>query len=66
VIRLKDGESITYLCREFGISLKTGYKILNRYQERGLEGLTDLGWRPLPVCQPIAGADGSNHRRCHA
>jgi hypothetical protein len=27
VIRLKDGESMASLCREFGISRKTGYKI---------------------------------------
>jgi hypothetical protein len=25
--RLKDGESMASLCREFGISRKTGYKI---------------------------------------
>jgi putative transposase len=27
------------LCREFGISRKTGYKIFNRYKGCGLEGL---------------------------
>jgi transposase len=41
VIRLKDGESMASLCREFGISRKTGYKIFERYEECGLEGLTD-------------------------
>src|SRR5829696_8241121 len=41
VIRLKDGESIASLCREFGISRKTGYKIFERYEECGLEGLSD-------------------------
>ena len=46
VIRLKDGESMASLCREFGISRKTGYKILDRYQECGLEGLTDRARRP--------------------
>ena len=30
VIRLKDGESMAALCREFGISRKTGYKIVDR------------------------------------
>ncbi len=34
------------LCREFGISRKTGYKILTRYNEIGLEGLTDRSRRP--------------------
>jgi len=46
VIRWKDGESMASLCREFGISRKTGYKILERYQECGLEGLTDRARRP--------------------
>ena len=41
VIRLKDGESMASLCWEFGISRKTGYKIPDRYQNCGLEGLTD-------------------------
>lgn len=46
VIRLKDGESMASLCREFGISRKTGYKIVDRYAECGLEGLTDRARRP--------------------
>jgi transposase InsO family protein len=46
VIRLKDGESMASLCREFGISRKTGYKILDRYEECGLEGLSDRTRRP--------------------
>ena len=47
VIRLKDGESMAALCREFRISRKTGYKIFERYEECGLEGLTDRARRPL-------------------
>ena len=46
VIRLKDGESMASLCREFGISRKTGYKILDRYEQCGLEGLSDRTRRP--------------------
>jgi transposase InsO family protein len=46
VIRLKDGESMAALCREFGISRKTGYKIVGRYEECGLEGLTDRARHP--------------------
>jgi len=46
VIRLKDGETMAALCREFGISRKTGYKIQDRYEECGLEGLTDRARRP--------------------
>src|SRR5438270_9464525 len=46
VVRLKDRESMASLCREFGISRKTGYKILDRYEDCGLEGLTDRARRP--------------------
>jgi putative transposase len=31
VARLLDGEKMAMLCREFGISRKTGYKLINRY-----------------------------------
>lgn len=41
VIRLKDGEKMAALCKEFGISRKTGYKIFTRFEHHGLEGLTD-------------------------
>src|SRR6516162_3511286 len=47
VIRLKDGESMACLCREFGISRKTGYKIFERYEQCGLEGLSDRTRRPI-------------------
>jgi transposase InsO family protein len=40
------GEPMAELCREFGIARKTGYKIFDRYQECGLEGLTDRSRRP--------------------
>ncbi len=35
------------LCREFEISRKTGYKIFNRYNDEGLEGLTDRSRKPF-------------------
>ena len=47
VIRHKDGESMASLCREFNISRKTGYKILERYEQCGLEGLSDRARRPF-------------------
>jgi len=47
VIRLTDGETMASLCREFGISRKTGYKILERYEACGLEGLSDRTRRPF-------------------
>ena len=45
--RLLDGESMTDVCREFGISRKTGYKVFDRYKEHGLEALTDRSRRPV-------------------
>ena len=47
VARLLDGESMTEVCREFGISRKTGYKIFDRYKEHGLAALTDRSRRPV-------------------
>jgi Homeodomain-like domain/Integrase core domain len=35
------------LCREFGISRKTGYKIFNRCQEHGCQAFTDRSRRPV-------------------
>ena len=35
VARLLDGEAMTEVCREFGISRKSGYKIFDRYREYG-------------------------------
>jgi transposase len=46
VARLLEGEKMSSLCREFGISRKTGHKIYNRYKECGLEGLNDRSRRP--------------------
>src|SRR5438445_5162990 len=45
--RLLDGEAMTDVCREFGISRKTGYKIFDRYKEHGLAALTDRSRRPV-------------------
>ncbi len=47
VARLLEGEPMSFLCREFGISRKTGYKIFDRYKDHGLEGLTDRSRRPV-------------------
>src|ERR1700741_614953 len=46
VARRLAGEPMADLCREFGISRKTGYKIFDRYQECGIHGLTDRSRRP--------------------
>ena len=46
VARLREGEKMAVLCREFDISRKTGYKLFSRYQELGVAGLTDRSRRP--------------------
>jgi putative transposase len=46
VARRLDGEKMTVLCREFGISRKTGYKIFNRYKDFGIRGLEDRARSP--------------------
>ncbi|WP_218940417.1 IS481 family transposase [Denitrobaculum tricleocarpae] len=47
VARLLEGEGMSHVCREFGISRKTGYKILNRYRQEGVEALADRSRRPV-------------------
>ena len=46
VARLLEGEKMAVVCREFGISRKTGYKIFNRYKDFGLRGLEDRAKSP--------------------
>ena len=46
VARLLEGDKMAVLCREFGISRKTGYKLYRRYRDSGLEALTDRSRRP--------------------
>ena len=47
VARLREGEAMTDVCREFGISRKTGYKFLTRYKDEGSAALTDRSRRPV-------------------
>lgn len=46
VSRILEGEKIAPLCREYGISRKTGHKIWSRYQRVGLAGLNDRSRKP--------------------
>jgi len=46
IARLLEGEKMAPLCREFGISRVTGYKIYNRYKDSGLDGLNDRSRAP--------------------
>ena len=47
-------ETFTELCREYGISTKTGYKWRARFLEEGLDGLYDISRRPIKSSKTIA------------
>ena len=47
ISRLLEGERMVDLCREFGISRKTGYKFRERYLSHGVRGLVDASRRPI-------------------
>jgi transposase InsO family protein len=49
VVRLENGERMTDLCREFGISRKTGYKFLDRFKQLSLVGLNDQSRAPIEI-----------------
>ena len=57
IARLLDGEKMAGLYRDYAISRKTGYKICHRYQDCGIDGLTDRSRRhyrqtnqlPMPI-----------------
>lgn len=53
VARLMNGEQMTDLCREFGISRKTGYKILDRYKQFGVGAFTDRSRRPVRLANQL-------------
>lgn len=55
VARLLDGEGMSAVCREFGISRKTGYKIWDRYREEGLDALCDRSRRPVRYANQLPG-----------
>lgn len=46
LMAMQVGANISQLCREFGISRKTGYKWLKRYQAEGEQGLANHSRRP--------------------
>jgi putative transposase len=52
----KREESMAALCRRFGVSRKTGYKWLERYDEAGVEGLIDRSRAPLSHAHAIGEA----------
>jgi len=62
VARRLAGEPMAELCREFGISRKTGYKIFDRYQECGVQGLTDRSRRPYRYANKLCRTASENPR----
>lgn len=40
------GEPVSIICKRYGISRKTYYKWNNRYNQKGIDGLSDLSKRP--------------------
>src|SRR5258707_2442010 len=56
VARHLEGEAMTDLCREFGISRKTGYKLFNRYRDEGVEAFTDRSRRPVRYANQLPDA----------
>jgi len=55
VSRLLEGEGMTSVCREFGISRKTGYKIYHRYQAEGIDAFCDRSRRPVRYANQLPG-----------
>src|SRR5580704_16483658 len=43
----EDDAVMSELCAEFGISRQTGYKVLARYRDEGVEGLKERSRAPL-------------------
>ncbi len=55
VLALEAGEeSMSAVCRRFGISRRVGYKWLGRYREAGVAGLADRSRAPLQSPQAIS------------
>jgi len=55
ILASEQGVNFSQLCARYGISRKTGYKLLKRYKEFGLDGLQDKSRRPIN--SPNATAD---------
>ena len=49
VLRAMESENFRDLCREYGISAKTGYKWKQRFMEEGLGGMGDQSRRPASM-----------------
>ena len=63
VARLLEGEPMSDVCRAFGISRKTGYKLFERYREEGPVALADRSRRPVRYANQLpAQVDDADRR----
>ena len=60
----KHEEPFAALCREFGVSRKTGYERLLRYREAGVEGLLDRSRRRATTRWRLGKRSASAALRC--
>jgi len=54
VMRALKAENFRALCAEYGISPKTGYKWMERFKARGLEGMSEESRRPRSHAQQLS------------
>jgi transposase len=40
------GDTISNICKRYGVSRKTYYKWMGRYKQKGIKGLSDISRRP--------------------
>lgn len=59
-------ESMAVTCRRFGVSRRTGYKLLRRYEEDGPEGLQDRSSAPGDERSKLAAPKGRRARSAFA
>jgi len=60
-------DPVAEVCRRYGVSRKTGYKWIDRFKERGIEGLAERSRQPLhcPSATPIDIAQALLEARRH-
>ncbi len=56
VLKAIHARNFRQLCREYGISSKTGYKWRERFYQRGFEGMMELSRRPLSHAKELGEA----------
>jgi transposase-like protein len=60
------GDTISNICKRYDVSRKTYYKWKNRYEKKGMEGLSDASTRPRNTAIAITNRHGLNILKCNA